>query len=45
MASMFIRHRVTDYGKWKAVFDEHQATRAKAGVTGHSLHRDGRTRT
>jgi len=40
MASMFIRHRVADYGKWKPVFDEHQAMREKAGFTGHSLHRD-----
>jgi hypothetical protein len=40
MASMFIRHRVADYARWKAAVDEHQATRVKAGFTGHSLHRD-----
>ncbi|MEE8370248.1 MAG: cyclase [Dehalococcoidia bacterium] len=41
MASMFIRHRVADYARWKAAFDEHEATRKEYGFTGHSLHRDG----
>ncbi len=40
MASMFIKHRVADYAKWKAVFDEHEALRREYGTTGHSLHRD-----
>jgi hypothetical protein len=41
MASMFIRHRVRDYGRWKPLFDEHEPTRKEHGLTGHSLHRDG----
>ena len=40
MASMFVRHRVADFGKWKPVFDEHEATRRRLGFTAHSLHRD-----
>jgi hypothetical protein len=39
MASMFIKHRVADYGKWKPAFDEHETARRQAGATGHSLHR------
>ncbi len=40
MASMFIKHRVADYAKWKTVFDEHEALRIEHGTVGHSLHRD-----
>ena len=40
MASMFIRHRVADFGKWKSAFDDHEGTRTGFGVTSHSLHRD-----
>ncbi len=40
MASMFIRHRVADFGKWKSVFDDHEGTRVDFGVTSHSVHRD-----
>ncbi len=40
MASMFIRHRVADFGKWKRVFDDHEGTRKQFGATAHSLHRD-----
>ncbi len=40
MASMFIRHRVADFGRWKSVFDDHEGTRAGFGATSHSLHRD-----
>ncbi len=40
MASMFIRHRVADYAKWKVAFDEHGAVRREYGFTGHSLHRE-----
>jgi hypothetical protein len=39
MASMFIKHRVADYAKWKPVFDEHETMRRAGGVTAHSLHR------
>ena len=40
MASMFIKLRVADYAKWKAVFDENEAVRTANGITAHSLHRD-----
>ncbi len=40
MASMFIKHRVADYARWKPVFDEHQPLRIEYGTVGHSLHRD-----
>jgi len=39
MASMFMKHRVEDYAKWKPVFDEHETTRRAGGVTAHSVHR------
>ena len=40
MPSMFIKHTVADYARWKPVFDEHQAMRMANGFTAHSLHRD-----
>ena len=40
MPSMFIKHIVADYAKWKSVFDEHEALRREYGTVGHSLHRD-----
>jgi hypothetical protein len=39
MASMFIKQRVADYAKWKAVFDEHETMRRAGGVTAHSVQR------
>ncbi len=40
MASMFIRHRVADFAKWKQAFDEHETSRRQSGFTAHSLHRE-----
>ncbi len=40
MASMFIKHRMADYARWKPVFDEHEPLRIEYGTVGHSLHRD-----
>ena len=40
MASIFVRHRVADYARWKPVFDEHEALRREYGATAHSVHRD-----
>ncbi len=40
MVSMFIRHRVADYAKWKPIFDEHETVRRAAGFTAHSVHRE-----
>ncbi len=39
MAQLFIRHKVTDYGKWKAIFDEHAGKRKAAGSKGGHLFR------
>jgi len=40
MTTMFVRHKVGDYGKWKAVYDRFGPTRKAKGVTAASLHRD-----
>lgn len=40
MATMFVRHKVEDYGNWKRVYDEFASTRKEKGVTGASVHRD-----
>jgi len=32
MAHMIIRHRVQDFGKWKAAYEAHQQTRTAAGL-------------
>ena len=37
MAQLFIRHKVTDYAKWKPLFDEHGAKRKAAGSKGGRL--------
>ena len=40
MATMFIRHKVSDYGNWKRVYDELASLRKEKGVTAASVHRD-----
>jgi heme-degrading monooxygenase HmoA len=40
MPSLLIRHHVTDYPTWKAVFDEHEPTRCANGSQGERLFRD-----
>lgn len=40
MASMFIKFRVADYARWKAVFDEREGARREYGFTAHGVHRD-----
>ena len=32
MAHMLIRHKVQDFGKWKAAYDAHRQARAAAGL-------------
>ena len=32
MIKMYVRHTVADFAKWKAVYDEHDATRKKFGA-------------
>ncbi len=39
MPYVLIRHKVTDYNKWKPVFDEHAATRRASGSQGGHLFR------
>jgi quinol monooxygenase YgiN len=34
---VLIRHDVADFDDWKAVFDEHDETRAEYGQTGYEL--------
>jgi quinol monooxygenase YgiN len=40
MATMFVKHTVSDYGNWKRVYDEFARVRKEKGVTGASVHRD-----
>jgi quinol monooxygenase YgiN len=40
MATMFVRHKVSDYGNWKRVYDQLASVRKERGVTGASVHRD-----
>jgi hypothetical protein len=41
MATMFARHKVSDYGNWKRVYDEFASVRKENGVTGASVHSHG----
>ncbi len=38
MATLFVRHTVADYQKWRAVYDEFDAKRRSMGVTGHGVY-------
>ena len=40
MATMFVKHKVNDYERWKRVYDDFAAVRREKGVTGASVHRD-----
>ena len=40
MVYLLIHHKVEDYGKWKPLFDEHEATRKTAGSQGARLLRN-----
>lgn len=40
MATIFVRHSVDDYARWKRVYDEFASVRKEKGVTGASVHRD-----
>ncbi|MBN4059394.1 hypothetical protein JYT32_00590 [Dehalococcoides mccartyi] len=39
MAHQFIRHTVADYDKWKALYDDHEATRTSYGLKELGIHR------
>jgi quinol monooxygenase YgiN len=40
MVTMFVKHRVNNYGAWKRVYDAFAAKRKELGVAGASVHRD-----
>jgi hypothetical protein len=40
MSSIFVRHRVADFGVWKTAFDAHGATRREYGLADNGLLRD-----
>ena len=40
MPSMFVRHNVEDYERWKPVFEEHGSTRRESGSKGVRLFRN-----
>ena len=40
MATLIVKHSVSDYAKWKPVFDQHAGTRKAAGCEGGTLFRD-----
>jgi quinol monooxygenase YgiN len=37
MVHVLIRHKVSDYNRWKEAFDSHLTTRKRAGETGFRL--------
>ena len=39
MATMFVRHKVTDYAKWKTVYDGFRPTQERLGVTAQAVYR------
>ena len=38
--TMFVKHKVDDYGNWKRGYDAFASTRKEKGVTAASVHRD-----
>jgi len=38
MATLFVRHTVSDYAAWRKVYDEFDATRKSLGVTSHGIY-------
>ena len=38
MTKMFVRHQVTDFAKWKKVYDDFDETRQALGVTGQNVY-------
>lgn len=40
MVTMFVKHTVNAYNKWKPVYDDLGATRSRMGVTGAAVYRD-----
>ena len=40
MATLFVKHAVEDYARWKSGYDEFAPIREEGGVTAASVHRD-----
>ncbi len=38
MATLFVRHPVTDYAKWRKAYDDFYAERQTMGVTSHGVY-------
>jgi hypothetical protein len=38
MATLFIRHTVADYGKWRQAYNDFDAERQTMGVTSHGVY-------
>jgi hypothetical protein len=38
MATLFVRHGVTDFSTWKQAYDDFDAERTTMGVTGHGVY-------
>jgi hypothetical protein len=38
MATLFVRHNVADYAKWRQVYDDFDAERQAMGVTSHGVY-------
>jgi hypothetical protein len=39
MATMFVRHQVADFGKWKQAYDDFDKRRTELGVTAQAVYR------
>ena len=39
MATMFVRHEVADFAKWKQVYDEFRPTQQRLGVRSEAVYR------
>jgi hypothetical protein len=39
MATLFVRHKVTDFAKWKKVYDDLGPTQKRMGVTAEAIYR------
>lgn len=39
MTTMFVRHKVTDFAKWKAAYDDFRPTQKRLGVTADAVYR------
>jgi hypothetical protein len=38
MATLFVRHKVKEFGAWKAAYDDFDKERKTMGVTGHGVY-------